>query len=145
MSAGAAVSSPPEDRYEDSRISAILQYLHVQPLDSLPDFHGLAAGFNMSESYLRHKFKTVVGLPFGQYVRRLRFQRAKVLLEGGDVTVKRARLEVGMLDHSSFARAYKEYFGETPTTTKRRADGERSKLVLISPPDCGPVDLRKPA
>lgn len=139
------MSPPPEALYEDSRISAILQYLHVQPLDSLPNLRGLAVGLNMSESYLRHKFKAAVGLPFGQYVRRLRFQRAKMLLEGGGVTVKQARLEVGMLDHSSFARAYKEYFGEAPTNTKRRADGERSKLVLICPPDCGPVELRKPA
>jgi AraC-like DNA-binding protein len=48
------------------------------------------------------------------------------------MTVKQARLEVGLLDHSSFAKSYKKYFGETPTNTKRSASGKWKSMLLAA-------------
>lgn len=115
----------------DSRISAVLACVHSQPPRAIPTARVLAQKLDISEGYLRHKFKEVVGLSFGQYVRRLRFQRAKSLLESGDVGVKQAMLEVGILDHSSFAKRYKKFFGETATNTRRGSTAYECKLMLV--------------
>jgi AraC-like DNA-binding protein len=141
MSAVTAMSLALQAQSADPRITTVLEYLHLQPLDTLPTIREFALTFSISESYLRHKFKEIVGLSFREYVRRLRFHRAKALLEGGGITVKCARLEIGMLDHSSFARAYKKYFGEAPTITKRRADNGKWKFAMIS--QLSPVEMKK--
>jgi len=114
----------------DPRISAALEYLEVCPPGSVPSLGLLAQKFNISESYLRHRFKEQVGISFSRYVRSLRFRRARHLLSNSSMNVKQARLEVGLLDHSSFSKTYKKYFGETPTSTKRAAH-EKWKLLLV--------------
>lgn len=127
----------------DPRISAAIEYVDAHPLHDIPTVRLLAQRFNISESYLRHIFKNDVGLSFGQYVRRLRFRRARHLLSSSSMTVKQARLEVGLLDHSSFAKSYKKYFGETPSSTKRGAN-DKWRLILPAA-ESSSVRVRKPA
>lgn len=114
----------------DFRIAAVLQHVHAQRPSCIPAARLLSQRLDISQSYLRHRFKEVVGMSYGQYVRRLRFQHARILLERGDLKVKQAMLEVGMLDHSSFAKAYKRYFGESPTSTKQTSHGHSLRLLL---------------
>lgn len=144
MSSTTQLCLTPQRLTRDPRISAALEYVAAQPLHSVPTVRLLAQKFNISESYLRHKFRDVVGLSFGQYVKRLRFERARHLLKNSSLTVKQAMLEVGMLDHSSFAKSYRKYFGETPTSTKLGANG-KWKVMLHSSADDNSTRMEKPA
>ncbi len=114
----------------DYRVELILNYICSQEPSRLPTLKFFSLALGASESYLRHKFKEVTGLSYGAYIRRLRFFHAKKLLEAGGETVKRARLEIGLNDHSSFSKAYKRYFGETPKRTKARGDHLKWKVTL---------------
>jgi len=115
----------------DPRVSAVLAHFEAWPLHSLPTARLLAQQLDMSESCFRYKFKQTAGVAFGQYVGRLRFQRAKMLLQNTTMSVKQAMLEVGMNDHSSFARRYKRYFGETPSRTRNSAGGKWNNVLFL--------------
>lgn len=127
----------------DSRISAVAAYLKDISIADLPTVALIAAKVNISESYLRHKFRECTGMSLGEYVRRLRFEKARILLRKGPATVKQAMIEVGIVDHSLFARRYKAYFGETPSETKRACGIEKWRAVLESPPISNPVHTKK--
>jgi AraC-like DNA-binding protein len=117
----------------DPRVLAVVTHLEAHPFGDDSTLPSLAKKLNVSASYLRHRFKDSVGLSFNEYVRRLRFERARILLKNSTMTVKQVMIEVGLLDHSSFAKRYKKYFGETPTRTKQSGSPGKWLLALASP------------
>ena len=104
----------------DSRISLIVSRLTAVPFSSTPSLRFFAAQLDISESYLRHKFTKVTGMSYGRYIRKLRFRHAYNQLAKGSMSVKQVMLEIGVTDHSFFAKHYKKEFGETPTDTRKR-------------------------
>jgi len=122
----------PNANCSDYRVALILNYICSEEPSRLPSLKFFSLALDASESYLRHKFKEVTGLSYGAYIRHLRFVHARKLLEAGGATVKRARLEIGLHDHSSFSKAYKRYFGETPKRTKARGDHLKWQVTLCS-------------
>jgi AraC-like DNA-binding protein len=102
----------------NSLASAVLSHLSGQEPSHMPTVHSLAAIFNISASHLRHVLKQQTGLSFSRHVRILRLRRARQLLQDTCMTVKQVMVEVGMSDHSHFAKDYKKEFGESPTQTR---------------------------
>jgi len=107
----------------DSRILVALNYISKTPPSKILALPLLAASFNLSSSYFRQIFKRDVGLSFAQHLKALRLQQARKLLQTSGSTVKQAMLEVGLMDHSHFARDYKRAFGESPSQTRMTSPG----------------------
>ena len=63
--------------------------------------------------YFIKLFKEDMGMPPHQYILRMRLQEAARLLRSGS-TVSEAASNVGYADASSFARAFKSYYGVQP-------------------------------
>ena|SRR5215472_8608949 len=103
------------------RVTLLLDHLSRQEPARMPSIGMLAASFNMSPSHLRHIVKQHTGMSFGRYVRTLRLRRARQLLQETFWSVKQVMLEVGVCDHSHFAKDYKKEFGESPTQTRCNA------------------------
>src|ERR1700755_1623522 len=84
------------------------------------DFHreqsldALAERVRLSPSRLRHLFKAEVGVPFTQYVKSLKMERAKQLLETTFFSVKEIMYKVGISNESHFARDFKKACGLSP-------------------------------
>jgi two-component system response regulator YesN len=78
----------------------------------------IAATLHISSSYLRHLFKKELGMAPTHYVKVLRLQKAKKLLENTYLSVKEIMAQVGISDPSHFVREYKQQFGETPSQTR---------------------------
>jgi len=97
-----------------ARIAESLNYLHRH--FALPlTVETLAERANMSASHFHHHFKRVTQLSPGQYLKRLRLLRARVLLGQQRVNVARAATDVGYRSTSQFSREYKRYFGVSPS------------------------------
>lgn len=78
---------------------------------SLSEF---AQSVNLSVWRLCHIFKSDVGMPPMRYLRLLRMERAKHLLESSFLSVKEVAYRVGLNDESHFVRDFKSTYGSSP-------------------------------
>lgn len=68
----------------------------------------------------KRRFKNATGMTAIDYVQRLRVERAKAMLEGGDATVDDIGWRVGYEDVASFRRLFKRVTGLTPKDYRRK-------------------------
>ena len=80
---------------------------------SLTEF---AQSVNLSVWRLSHIFKSDVGMPPIKYLKLLRMERAKGLLESSFLSVKEIAFQVGLNDESHFVRDFKSTYGHSPTS-----------------------------
>lgn len=73
----------------------------------------LAGAIALSPSRFSHLFKVQAGLSPAQYLKCIRLQKAKDLLEGTDFSIKEVAGKVG-LDPSRLSKSFKEKYGMTP-------------------------------
>ena len=73
-----------------------------------------ARSVNLSVWRLCHIFKSDVGMPPMRYLRLLRMERAKGLLESSFLSVKEIAFQVGLNDESHFVRDFKSTYGFSP-------------------------------
>ena len=92
---------------------------------SLAEF---AQSVNLSVWRLCHIFKSDVGMPPMRYLRGLRMERAKDLLESSFLSVKEIAYRVGLNDESHFVRDFKATYGSSPALYRlhfrQNANGE---------------------
>ena len=84
---------------------------------SLSEF---AQSVNLSVWRLCHIFKSDVGMPPIRYLRLLRMERAKDLLESSFLSVKEIAYQVGLNDESHFVRDFKSTYGYSPALYRSR-------------------------
>lgn len=97
----------------DKRVEKILEMMRddVRGELSLAEF---AQSVNLSVWRLCHIFKSDVGMPPIKYLRLLRMERAKGLLESSFLSVKEIAFQVGLNDESHFVRDFKATYGHSP-------------------------------
>ena len=74
----------------------------------------LAQSVNLSVWRLSHIFKSDVGMPPIRFLRLLRMEKAKHLLESSFLSVKEIAYRVGLNDESHFVRDFKSTYGSSP-------------------------------
>lgn len=99
----------------------ILNYVNTHFNDPNINIMQLALMFEMSTSYLSKTFKKIAGVGLLDYIHSLRIQRAKVLLETTDKTIKAISEETGYTNSLTMIRAFKRYEGITPSEYKNLA------------------------
>jgi transcriptional regulator GlxA family with amidase domain len=80
----------------------------------------LAELVRLSPSRFSHLFKGEVGMPFTQYLKKARLEKARKLLEESSMPVKLIAFGVGYRDPAHFEREFKKGYGVSPT--QYRAD-----------------------
>jgi transcriptional regulator GlxA family with amidase domain len=103
----------------DKRVEKIIQMMRedVRGELSLTEF---AQAVNLSVWRLCHIFKSDVGMPPIRYLRLLRMERAKGLLESSFLSVKEIAFQVGLNDESHFVRDFKSTYGYSPALYRSR-------------------------
>ncbi|MFK7932825.1 MAG: ATP-binding protein [Saprospiraceae bacterium] len=76
----------------------------------------MVADFSISESTLSRQLKKLTGLTPARYLREIRLNEARRLLESRKFkNVTQVAYAVGFADNATFSRNYKKRFGKTPT------------------------------
>lgn len=98
----------------DHRVQAVIDLLG-EAIQEKPSVAELAYAVNLSPSHLRRLFKAEMGTPLNQYIKSLRLQKSKQLIEQTFLNIKQIMFAVGVKDKSQFARDFKRLNGCTPT------------------------------
>jgi two-component system response regulator YesN len=98
----------------DRRIAVIKRIILENPGGAV-SLAELAERLNLSPHRLSHLFRDEMAMSFSQYLKQVRIEKARELLETTFLTIKEIRLKIGVNDKSRFARDFKEAFGVTPT------------------------------
>ena len=68
----------------------------------------------LSRSRFCHLFKSEVGMPLIQYLKKVRMERARQILQTSFAPVKAVAVDVGYNDPTHFEREFKKAYGSTP-------------------------------
>jgi len=78
----------------------------------------VASHLRMSRSHLRHLFRKNTGMPPKKYLKLVRLQCARDLIDGTLLSIKEVAIKVGYCDSSHFVRDFKVRYGVTPTQVR---------------------------
>jgi two-component system response regulator YesN len=87
----------------------------------------LAQGVNLSSTQLNYLFKSKFGVTASQYLKSLRMEKARELLETTHLSVKEVAAKVGLNDASHFVRDFKTTYGMTPKQFRNSLSGKRKR------------------
>ncbi len=96
-------------------IQKLLNYINDHIGNSNLGVEELAAHLNLSRSQLYRKVKALTGQTVNEFVRRIRLERAKQILEKGSSSISEACYSVGFASPSYFSKCFKAHFGILPT------------------------------
>ena len=95
------------------RIRAALEYIHANFTKDI-DLDSLARETNLSYFHFSRLLREALGMPFKDYLNRLRVNEADRLLAESELSVTQAALDSGFQSISAFQRAYKKIRGGPP-------------------------------
>lgn len=80
----------------------------------------LAKEFGISPTALKKNFKITYNDSVKEYLRKVKMERAAFLLRRGDETVAQIAEQLGYINQSKFAAAFKKVYGLTPTEYRKK-------------------------
>lgn len=80
----------------------------------------MATSVNLSYSRLEHLFKAETGVTPLNYLRKMRIEKARELLETTFLTNQQIIIQVGIYDESHFVRDFKKAHGLSPSEHRKR-------------------------
>lgn len=116
----------------DARIERTLKILNGSFSDPALNLGGLSRSVGISEAHLGRVFRKSTGLPFRQYLRNLRIDRAAALLLSSNDRVKAIAFAVGYRSQAHFGRDFRACFGRSPQSFRElgRSNGTLSRPGL---------------
>lgn len=84
------------------------------------DLNSLAERVNLSVTYMCNLFKKETGISIRQYIKNVRMNKAKELLDNTNLRLKDIYPQVGYSSLTYFCIAFKETFGITPTQFRQQ-------------------------
>ena len=108
-----------KDDLEASFILKVKKIIESHISDSDFDTLRLSRQIAMSRTQLHRKLKALTGLPTATFIRSIRLQKAKDLLENTMLPIGEIALEVGYQDFSHFSRSFSKEFHLKPSETRK--------------------------
>jgi AraC family transcriptional regulator len=103
------------------RLRAVVEYIE-EHLDGSPSLEQMAATAHLSVYHFARQFRAATGLPPHQYVISRRVERAKQLLQEGDLSLAEVAAAAGFADQSKLSHTFKRVVGVSPRQFRRSAE-----------------------
>ena len=103
----------------DPRVQTVIALISSDLERELP-LSELVRVVNLSPSHLQRLFKAELGMTTFRYMKLLRMERARYLLESSFLSVKEIMNTVGINNRSHFVKDFKKLYGRTPTQLRLR-------------------------
>jgi signal transduction histidine kinase/ligand-binding sensor domain-containing protein/CheY-like chemotaxis protein/AraC-like DNA-binding protein len=108
-----------EIKKEDDFIQKIENIILTEKPESNYSISNLCDDLGMSRTQLHNKIKALTGRSTSIFVRSLRLQKGKYLLEHSDKTISEIAYEVGFNNPSYFTKSFTEEFGLPPSSLRK--------------------------
>jgi signal transduction histidine kinase/ligand-binding sensor domain-containing protein/DNA-binding response OmpR family regulator len=95
-------------------ITTVLDYINDHISDSNLSVENLAEELFLSRSKLYRKIKALTGDTATEFIRKIKLEKAKILIETSDFTVSEICYKVGFSSPSYFTKCFKNHFGILP-------------------------------
>lgn len=79
----------------------------------------LLTELEISSSYLSHLFPKYFGVNFGEYIRKVKVDKATALLSNKNLALGQIAYDCGFADQSHFIRCFREFYGMTPSQYRK--------------------------
>lgn len=96
-------------------IQKVLKYINENISDTDLSVELLATQVSLSRSRLYRKIKGLTGQTVTEFIRKVRLQRAKEILEKGNANISEVCYKVGFSSPSYFTKCFRAHFGVLPT------------------------------
>ncbi|WP_445456995.1 hybrid sensor histidine kinase/response regulator transcription factor [Flavobacterium sp. HNIBRBA15423] len=103
-------------------IQKILNLINENISESQLNVELLSSKVFLSRSQLYRKIKTLTGVSVNEFIRNVRLEKAKYLIEQGDNNINEISYKVGFTSPSYFTKCYKVKYGHLPTQEKNFRD-----------------------
>ena len=110
----------------DHRVTHVIERMRERMHQDL-SIENLASEVDLSASRLGFLFRHETGQSPGSFLHTLRMERARVLVESTDLSVRDVMLQVGLSDPSHFSRDFRNAHGLSPRSY-------RIQLRMAGPP-----------
>ena len=87
----------------------------------------------LSPGYLSAVFKEETGVTLNRFIREVRMNKAKELLENTNMKIAQIAKEVGFSNSSYFCRSFREFFGDSPESCRRGMTDEDALQKVQKP------------
>lgn len=112
----------PRQDHGDAAVRKSQEVIHVSDGQGIT-LTALAAAAGLERRTFLRRFAAATGMTPMDYCRAVRLARARELLEGGRMPLKRIAESLGYVDLSSFSRAFRRAHGVPPGTYRQEAAG----------------------
>lgn len=96
-----------------------VQYLKNHYRDAM-SLQQLAEHMGIHYAYLSKRFKQDTGVNFGEYLNRIRIEKAKELIQTGNYRIKEVYADVGFNQYNYFFKVFKQVEGCTPVEFEKK-------------------------
>ncbi|WP_276167306.1 hybrid sensor histidine kinase/response regulator transcription factor [Zobellia alginiliquefaciens] len=103
---------------DKSFIAKVLKYITANLADENLSVEQLAEELNLSRSQLYRKIKALTGYTANEFLRNIRLEKAKQMIETGNESISEVCFKVGFSSPSYFTKCFKAHFGLLPTEIK---------------------------
>ncbi len=93
----------------------MLKIIHQRIGDTKLNVETLSDALFLSRSQLYRKTKALTGMSVNEFIRKIRLEEAKKLIENGNINISEVCYGVGFSSPSYFSKCFKEQFGMLPT------------------------------
>jgi AraC-like DNA-binding protein len=118
--ADGSIACPAFTSRDERRVTSAVRRIEAHTYERL-SLQELAREAAMSAYHFLRVFERVVGVTPGQYMLRMRLNRAAVLLRGSTLSVSRVAADSGFGDLSTFNRQFRRAMGMSPNAYRGRA------------------------
>lgn len=110
-----------------ARIDLALDYVNAN-LDKKISIAELASAAYFSPFHFHRIFQSLMNESIGNYVNRIKLEKASQKLSYTTKTILEIAVDLGFSSTATFSRAFKNYFGSTPTQYRKNGLTKNSKI-----------------
>lgn len=105
---------------EDAFVLKVRSIVEQHLEDSNFSIAFLCQELGISRVHLHRKLKGLTNQSSSHFIRHIRLQKARILLQNTDLNVSEVAYKVGFTDPAYFSRLYSEAYGESPSASRNR-------------------------